>query len=166
VIETERLLLRPIALADLDALVSFHEDPAVAEFMSPFTAEEARERFGRWQQSWDERGYGPMAVVDRTSGALLGRSGLRYWPQFDETEVGWLLRRDAWGNGYATEAARACLRWGFAEFDFGYLTAMIEPRNERSLAVAARLGMTPLREDALLGFNVIVHGIGRAKPSP
>ncbi len=60
------------------------------------------------------------AVLGRLSGRFLGRVGLKYWPQFDETEVGWVLRRDAWGHGYATEAARACLDWGFGNLAIPY----------------------------------------------
>ena len=72
-----------------------------------------------------------------------------------------MLRRDAWGNGYATEAARACLGWSFAELDVPYLTATINPDNVRSTRVAERLGMTPLREDVPLGDPVVVYSLDR-----
>jgi RimJ/RimL family protein N-acetyltransferase len=65
------------------------------------------------------------------------------WLQFEETEVGWAFRRDAWVHGYATEAARACLEWGFGSLDVPYLTAMIHPDNEASIQLARRLGMSP-----------------------
>jgi Acetyltransferase (GNAT) domain len=87
-----------------------------------------------------------FAVLDRGC-RFLGRARLKYWPQFEETEVGWAFRRDAWGHGYATEAARACLEWGFGSLDVPYLTAMIHPDNEASIQLARRLGMSPLRED-------------------
>jgi len=86
---------------------------------------------------------------------------LKYWPQFDETELGWALLRDAWGHGYATEAARVCAEWGLSGFAFPYLTAMIQPDNVRSVRVAGRLGMTSLRSDVLLGDPVIVYAITR-----
>lgn len=110
-----------------------------------------------------------LAVLDRASGRFLGRAGLKYWPQFDETELGWVLRSDAWGHGYATEAGRACLQWGFSEFAMPYLTAMIQPENVRSIRVAERLGLTPLRTDVLLGDPVVVYILGRehwAGPDP
>jgi RimJ/RimL family protein N-acetyltransferase len=81
--------------------------------------------------------------------------------QFDETELGWALRREAWGQGYATEAARTCIEWEFSEFDMPYLTAMIGPGNVRSVRVAERLGLTPLREDVLLDDPVVVYGLDR-----
>jgi RimJ/RimL family protein N-acetyltransferase len=101
----------------------------------------------------------PVRVDD--IGTFLGRSGLRFWPEFDETEVGWVLMPEARGLGVATESGRACVEWGFRDFTLPYVTAMIAPDNDASTAVARRLGMTPLREDVLLGIPVIVHAVRR-----
>ena len=68
-----------------------------------------------------------------------------------------MLRPDVWGHGFATEAGRACLEWGFRQFDLPYLNAMIQPDNARSIRVAERLGMTPLRRDALVDIPVVVY---------
>src|SRR5213595_1462650 len=83
------------------------------------------------ERQWAQRGHGRFAVVDRETGVFLGRAGLRYWPQFAEVEVGWVLRPEVWGNGYASEAARAYLTWGFRDFDLPYVTAMVQPDNSR-----------------------------------
>jgi RimJ/RimL family protein N-acetyltransferase len=85
-----------------------------------------------------------------------------------EVEVGWVLAPAARGRGVATEAARACLEWGFHDFDLPYVTAMIAPDNAASIAVAERLGMEPLREDTLhdFGIEVIVLGRGQAASAP
>jgi RimJ/RimL family protein N-acetyltransferase len=163
-IETERLLLRPIELADLDEFTALHTDPKVTRFIRPLNRSAARARIRLAGREWKEHGYGIVTVLDRQSDDFLGRAGLKYWAEFDETELGWALRRDAWGHGYATEAARACLEWGFAEFDMPYLTAMINPDNTRSVRVAERLGLTPMREDTLLGDPVVVYGLRRPTP--
>ncbi len=113
-IETRRLVLRPLAMADLDEFVGLHGDPEVVRFVRTLDRGQAEERLRASEREWVERGHGLLAVLDRSTGRLLGRVGLRYWPQFEETEAGWLLGRDAWGCGYATEAARACVDWGFA----------------------------------------------------
>jgi RimJ/RimL family protein N-acetyltransferase len=160
-IETERLRLRPIEVGDLDEFAALHADPEVTEFIRPLDRAAAAERLRRDESEWSERGHGLLAVLDRSDGAFLGRCGLKYWPQFEETELGWALRRDAWGHGYATEAARACAEWGFSRLDVPYLTAMIAPDNVRSVRVAERLGLTPLREDVLLGDPVVVYGMDR-----
>lgn len=161
-IETRRLRLRPMEIGDLDEFAALHVDSEVTEFIRPLDRAGAEERLRRDESEWSERGHGLLAVLDRRNGAFLGRCGLKYWPQFDETELGWALRRDAWGHGYATEAARASAEWGFSELDMPYLTAMISPENVRSVRVAERLGLTTLRDDVLLGDPVVVYGLDRA----
>lgn len=165
-IETGRLRLRPMGMGDLDELTALHADPEVTEFIRPLDRAAAEERLRRDEVEWSERGHGLLAVLDRRDDAFLGRCGLKYWPQFEETELGWALRREAWGRGYATEAARACAEWGFSEFDMPYLTAMIAPENVRSARVAERLGLTPLRDDVLLGDPVVVYGLDRGAGAP
>jgi RimJ/RimL family protein N-acetyltransferase len=160
-IESERLLLRRFSIEDLDDFAALHADPEVTQFVRPLDREEAEERLRRDEHEWEQRGHGLLAVTDKESGRFLGRTGLKHWPQFEETEVGWILRRDAWGCGYATEAARACVEWGFAELDLPYVTAMISPGNARSIRVAERLGFSSLREDFLLGEPVVVHALRR-----
>jgi RimJ/RimL family protein N-acetyltransferase len=66
------------------------------------------------ESQWTGRGHGLCAVELKDGGEFIGRAGLNYWQLFDEAEVGWTLKAEAWGHGYATEAARACLEWGFA----------------------------------------------------
>jgi RimJ/RimL family protein N-acetyltransferase len=162
--ETARLLLRPIEPSDLDGLTALHADPEVTRFIRPLDRAAARARIQLAEREWEERGYGLVAVLDRKDGKFLGRAGLKYWPEFDETELGWALRRDAWGHGYATEASRACLEWGLSEFDMPYLTAMIDADNVRSVRVAERLGLAPIRDDVLLGDPVVVYGTQRSAP--
>src|SRR5262249_58833413 len=118
------------------------EDPEVTRFVDALDARAAEERLRANEREWRDRGHGMFALLDRRDGRFLGRAGLKYWPQFDETEVGWVLRRDVWGRGYASEAAGAILDWGFAVVAATYFTAMIDPDNDRSIRVARRLGLT------------------------
>lgn len=165
VIETDRLLLRPLTTADLDEVVELHAMPEVKRTMGAFDRPAALARLERNELEWDERGHGLVAILERASGRFLGRSGLKYWPQFDETEVGWVLRTDVWGHGFATEAGQACLDWGFRDLDVPYLTAMIVADNRRSIAVAGRLGMQLLRSDSLMELPVVVYAIQRPEES-
>lgn len=144
-IETDRLLLRRIRRDDLDELVAIHAEPEVTRFWGPCDRLKVIEWMRLDQREWRERGHGRLAIVERATGRFLGRTGLKYFAQFRETEIGWLLRPDVWGHGFATEAARACVGWGFGNLDLPYVTAMIGPDNLRSIRVAERLGMTPLR---------------------
>jgi RimJ/RimL family protein N-acetyltransferase len=160
-IETERLRLRAVTWDDLEELVRLHEDPLVARYMGVRDREWYEWRIGASLEEWAERGYGFVSIFDATGGRFLGRTGLKYWPELGETELGWVLRPEARGKGIATEAAAAVLRWGFERFDFPYVTAMIRPDNAASITVAERLGMSPMRPDELLGDPVIVHAISR-----
>ena len=160
-LETGRLLLRPISTEDLDEFVALHADPEVTRFILPLDRAAAEDRLKRNELEWEERGHGLLAVLEKDGGEFLGRAGLKHWPRFEETELGWALRRDAWGRGYATEAARACVEWAFSTFEMPYLTAMIGPGNDRSVRVAERLGMAPLREDVLLDEPVVVYALPR-----
>ena len=155
-IETERLRLRPVAVDDLDEVVRLHEDPDVARFMGTPDREWLVEWVKGSDGEWAELGYGRMAILDRASGEFLGRTGLKRWPQFEETEVGWALQPEARGKGIATEAAGAVLEWS-EQFELPYVTSMIRPDNHASIAVAERLGLSPMREDELLGVPVVVY---------
>lgn len=165
-VETERLLLRPLTTDDIDELVAIHAEPEVRRFMGPFDRGRVMEWLALVERDYAEGRPGRLAVIERISGRLLGRSGLKYWPQFSETEVGWVLHPGAWGRGYATEAGRASAEWGFQNLDVPYLTAMVRPDNHRSIAVAERIGMSPLRSDTLLGDPVTVYSISRGDWTP
>jgi RimJ/RimL family protein N-acetyltransferase len=162
VIETQRLLLRRVTVTDIDELVNIHADPDITRFMGTWDRARALDWLAQVDQNWHQHGYGRMAITDRRSGRLLGRSGLMYLAQFAETELGWTLRREAWGHGYATEVARACADWAFEDFEIPYLTSLIERGNERSIGVANRLGMTPIRDDVFYDRPMIVYAINRA----
>jgi RimJ/RimL family protein N-acetyltransferase len=160
-IETDRLLLRPLTTAFLDDVAAMHAMPEVVRTMGTYGRASTMARLERNEQDWREYGYGLVAIIERATGRFLGRSGLKYWPQFGETEVGWVLRADVWGHGFATEAGRACLDWGFGTLEVPYLTAMIRPDNDRSIHVAERLGMAPLRPDLLFELPVTVYSLTR-----
>ena len=160
-IETQRVQLRPLTRDDLDDVLEMQADPDVMRFLGQLDRDQAREWLEVTTRQWAEVGYGRAAVIERATGRFIGRAGLRYWPEFGETEVGWVLRRDVWGHGLASEAGHASLRWGFENLDVTYITAIITPDNTRSIAVAQRLGMTSLREDTHFGERVTIYAMRR-----
>jgi RimJ/RimL family protein N-acetyltransferase len=113
-------MLRPIELSDLDDLVALGSDPDVTRFVGNLDRPSAEERIRLAEGEWSEPGYGMMAILERAGQRFPGRGGLKYWTQFGETEVGWVLRRDTWGHGYAAEAGRARVEWGLANFALPY----------------------------------------------
>lgn len=158
---TERLRLRPITMDDVDRWVELHADPHVSTFLSSYTPERARERIAMIEEQWRTRGHGLCAVELASTGEFIGRAGLQHWAEFDEVETAWTIASAQWGKGYATEAARAAVEWGFANLDRDYFTAMIHSGNDASVRVAERLGYRVLREDTFGGKPVTVYAIHR-----
>jgi len=161
VIETERLWLRRPTEGDLTGLIEVHAHPEVERFMGEWGEVEARSWLERVDRCWDTRGHGRLVVLEKKTGTLLGRSGLQWFDDLEEVELGWTLRRQAWGRGYAGEAARAGLAWAFRDFDHEYVTSRIEPANERSRSVATRLGMSVIRTDMWAARPFLVHALTR-----
>ncbi len=154
----------PLTQGAMAEMVDLYRDPQVTEFLVPLDEDGIRRRLEDNSRSWTERGYGPVGLYDRLTRRFLGRSGLHYWPDFDEVEVGWALRADAWGHGYATEAGRAWIEWGLKHLPVDRITANIDPANLASLRVAQRLHMVPARDDVFHGRRVVVHAAFRSPP--
>ncbi|MGH9057480.1 MAG: GNAT family N-acetyltransferase [Acidimicrobiales bacterium] len=161
VLQTGLLVMRPLNAANLADMIALYQDVRVTRFLMPLDEGAHRKRLAEAETSWSERGFGPVGLYERATGRFVGRGGLHHWPQFEEVEVGWVLRLDAWGRGYATDSGRAWIAWGFAHTDCDYITANIDPANVASVRVARRLGMSELREDVFHGRDVVVHAVTR-----
>ena len=98
----------------------------------------------RADEHWEEQGFGPLAVVERASGRLIGEAGLQLLEAGPDIELTYTLARAAWGRGYATEAARAVLLWGFSGLRLQRIVAVACPANAASLRVLEKLGMAPV----------------------
>ncbi|HEY3799373.1 MAG TPA: GNAT family N-acetyltransferase [Caulobacteraceae bacterium] len=150
-IETERLTLRPFVEADRADWMAMVTDPEVAEPLGGARIQ-APDYFDGVLTFWATYGHGPLALLRRSDGALIGRVGIRRqppeWahPMMGEVEVGWMLARPAWGEGYATEAARAALAWGFETLGVPQIFSWTTQVNVRSQAVMRRLGMRRVAE--------------------
>jgi RimJ/RimL family protein N-acetyltransferase len=147
VIETERLILRPWRAADRAAFAALNADPEVMRhFPETLTREQTDGMIGRIQDRFAAHGFGFGAAERKSDGALVGMVGLqRVAPEIPcapAVEVGWRLARAHWGQGYATEAARGWIDWGFATQDLPEIVAFVVPENRRSQAVMTRLVMT------------------------
>ena len=141
-LRTERLLLRGFENEDLDAWAAILADPETARYVGGVVDRaEAWSRMARYHGHWVLRGYGQWAVVLRSTGEFIGRAGLWFPEGWPELEVGWTLARSHWGDGYATEAGRASVEWGRRELGLDRIASVINVGNERSIAVARRLGM-------------------------
>ena len=142
-IRTERLILRGFADADREPLAAMNADPAVMEhFPARLTRDESDAMVDRILARWAADGHGLWAVERVEDGAFLGFTGLARLVFLPQPEVGWRLARFAWGHGYATEAARAALDWGFDVRRFDEIVSVTTVGNLRSRAVMERIGLT------------------------
>ncbi|WP_167762180.1 GNAT family N-acetyltransferase [Blastococcus sp. CT_GayMR20] len=152
VLETDRLVLRTLVPADLDALAALYADPEVRRYFpdGTRTRKETREELD-WiiDVYYGRYGYGLWATVLKETGAFIGRCGLLPWEieGRTEVEVAYLLDRSHWGRGLATEAARAIAGHAFATLPVDRLICLIDPENSASRNVATRLGMSLLWKD-------------------
>jgi RimJ/RimL family protein N-acetyltransferase len=169
-IETERLLLRLPRLDDADAAAEYLADPEVMRYLGGQVVPraDAPAVVQKWIDRWEATGVGQFVIERCDDGRVLGRVGLLVWDTRDwshatfsyrdenaQPELGWVLARDHWGHGYATEAAVAAREWSRRECGIARLISLIEPANVRSQRVAERLG-------ASRGESVMLSDAGRA----
>jgi RimJ/RimL family protein N-acetyltransferase len=155
VLHTERLTLRPLVPDDAPAYAAMRYHPAVTRWLMPVTGDPvdaARGTIVRFAAQWTERGYSPWGIF--VDGRLIGHCGLNHVAEFDATEVLWALHPDAWGKGYATEAATAAVNFGFDTIGLPTIFAITLPDNMSSQAVVKRLGFDYRRNVPYRGFDV------------
>ena len=148
-LRTARLLLRPFELTDVDDVCAYASDPEVARFRplpDPYTREDALEFVNRQiRTDWSTDAEFAIEYGSRVIGGL----SLHANPEHEIAELGYLLGRRWWGQGLATEAARAVVDWGFRRFRLHKVYARAHVDNRRSWRVMEKLGMT--REGVLRG---------------
>lgn len=148
-LETERLVLRPLALDDLEDMTSLLGDAeALALWGEPLDRDGARAWIQRNLDRYKADGFGRYAVLMRATGALIGDCGLirTAVEGTEEIELGWIVRRSHWGNGIATEAGAAWRDYAFDVLDLERIVSMISEQNIASRRVAEKLGMRLERE--------------------
>lgn len=145
-LRTDRLVLRRWRDSDLEPWAAMNADPAVREHLGePLTREQSDASVARFEADFGRRGYGWWAVELRATGEFIGFAGLDEVDDdlpFTGVEIGWRLTRSAWGHGYATEAAKAALAYGFETLELPEILAVTTATNVRSQAVMRRIGMT------------------------
>ncbi|MCI0353911.1 MAG: GNAT family N-acetyltransferase [Acidobacteria bacterium] len=164
VLETERLRLRQLVAEDVDSLFTIWGDGETMRYYPrPYSRSEVEELIERQRRRYREDGYGLWAVVLKGSGEVLGDCGLvrQEVEGKSEIEVGYHFRRDSWGHGYATEAARAAVEYGFRTFGPARIIALVRPENVPSRRVAERLGMKVDRQVTWAGMPHDIFAVSR-----
>ena len=162
-LQTERLLLRAFSDADLDAYAAMCADAEVMRYLSVTGALLSRE--DAWRQMalfaghWALRGFGMWAVEERGSGRFIGRVGLHQPEGWPDRELGWSLAREAWGRGYATEAAMALVEHARTALAATRVVATVDPANAASRHVLEKVGMTADGERIAYGRPHAVYAV-------
>ena len=163
-LETERLLLRPYQLEDLDDLHAMFSDPEhMRWYPEPFSREGSLEWLERQIARHQTRGYALWIVEDRETGEFLGTAGpaLMLVEGVEEVEIGWHTRPGRKGEGIAPEAGEAARDWAFANLEVDHLIALVRPENRPSARVAEKIGMRVDREVDHKGLRHNVYRIDR-----
>lgn len=169
ILRTERLLLRTFREEDLPLYAALNADPPVAEMLGGPISREESDEIALWANGlWEQHRLGLLAVERLADGEFLGMCGLhRLRDRRYDVEIGWRLAHAHWGQGYATEAAEAWLRYAFTELHLPRVISVTDEPNVRSIAVMKRLGLTYLEDDRIEDngefFDAVVYAITRAE---
>lgn len=150
ILETERLILRAPQPEDFEPWAAFTADEEAARHLGG-----AQPRSVAWRNictmsgAWTVRGFSMFSVIEKSSGRWIGRLGPWQPEGWPGTEIGWGLARHAWGQGYATEGAAACMDYAFDVLGWTEVIHCIAPQNAASQAVARRLGSANLGPTAM-----------------
>ncbi|MFH8798007.1 GNAT family N-acetyltransferase [Streptomyces sp. NPDC017936] len=170
-LRTARLRLRAFEDADANDLFALQSSAHILRYWDspPWTERSRAEKFIAACRRMEQEGTGTRLAVDRVSdGAFIGWCTLSSWnPDFRSASLGYCYDNAAWGQGYATEAARALLGWAFDTLDLNRVQAEVDTRNAASARVLEKLGFVregTLREDCVVNGDVSdswVHGLLR-----
>lgn len=164
-IETERLRLRPLVEADVEALHAFWNDPAVRRYLwddKSVTTEKVREVVADSQRNFETLGAGYFAMerVDEP-GRLIGFCGYRRFEGGEQPELIYGLLPEHWGEGFVTEAARAVLSHGFESCNIQRVIASTDTPNQRSVRVMQRLGMCFEERREYHGLDTVFYALSK-----
>ena len=144
ILETERLLVRPWSAGDRAAFASMAQDVEMMRFITrgkPFSEQDVDEFLARQARQLAEHGVCMGAMVEKSSGRVVGVAGVQPLGTTGDLEIGWWVMRDLWGRGYATEAGGAAARHVLETLARPRVMAIIDPGNDASVRVATRLGL-------------------------
>ncbi|MGB3638644.1 MAG: GNAT family N-acetyltransferase [Rivularia sp. (in: cyanobacteria)] len=163
--QTERLIIREFQVFDIEALAQIVAKPEVMQF-SPtgvLSTKQTAVKIQSFLDSYQKNGYGKWAVIHRESGRLIGYCGIAV-EEIEgkpENELGYRLDSDFWGQGLATEAAKACLEYGFDKLKFDDVLGIVEPENHPSIKVLEKVGMEFVKESRWREKVVCIYQVMR-----
>ncbi len=149
---TKRLMIRPVMVEDARDIFRFSGDPENAQYMIflPFgNLEEVREDIERSIKNWNEDTIKVLDYSIIKDGNVIGTLSLYYYGEPDWCEIGWIIDKVYWHQGYAVEAAKALMEYAFKEWDLSYMIATCDSRNTASRGLMEKLGFVLTKDDGI-----------------
>lgn len=167
VLKTSRLRLEPITDAHFDGLFALNSDPAVMRYITgkPDTREDTLAMIERVKARWSEFGFSWWSLIEQRTGEIIGAGCIQHLGRDPDNplEIGWRLRMDKWGQGFASEAARCMAGFAFETLNAELLCAVCHPENHASSRVMERLGMRYKGEEVWYDMDTTVYEMTRAE---
>lgn len=160
--ETEHLTHRAFEVGDAAAMYALNSHPEVMRYTGEApvaSVEAAREAIAAYPD-FEAVGYGRWACVLKETGGVIGFCGLKWLEDLGEVDIGFRFLPEFWGRGLGTEAASACLRFGFETIGLGRIIGLVLPANGASVRVLEKIGMSREGEIALDGMRVVRFAAG------
>ncbi|WP_412476576.1 GNAT family N-acetyltransferase [Flavobacterium sp. TBRC 19031] len=148
ILETDRLILRELDIDDAKSFFELNLNPNVIKYTGDkaFESIEQAEHFLRNYKDYENNGFGRWAVINKSNLEFLGWCGLKYVKEIDETDIGFRFFEEYWNRGFATESAKACLKYGFEKLNLKAVVGRAMVENVASIKVLEKLGLKFERE--------------------
>ncbi|MCB0727158.1 MAG: GNAT family N-acetyltransferase [Ignavibacteria bacterium] len=158
ILETERLYLREFRLSDVERMSQIHLEEETMRYIGKGgirNTEQTRRGIEYFIKNQKENGFTLWAVIEKESDTLIGHCGFEYLQDRSDIELCYLLSKDYWGKGYATEISKETLKYGFEKLKLKRIVAMTYPENQSSINVLEKLGMKPEGEKEFFGIKFL-----------
>ncbi len=164
ILETKRLALRELEETDLDALSAIYADAEVMKYIGKgiiSSREQTKRSIELCRQFQEKNGFSAWAVIDRLRDKLIGTCGFAKLPDDQGIEIAYLLAKDSWGKGIASEISIAVLDYGFEVLKLEKIIALVYPQNAASIRVIEKMGMKFDKEAEFWGVKLLMFSISK-----
>ena len=161
-LETERLIMRPLQESDVEEIFAMRSDEEIMRFIrEPQGRDESLGWIRLVSERWSDEKLGFCAVIEKSTDKFLGWCGIWRLQETDEFEIGYAIEKQNWGKGFATEAAGKFMQYGFEELNAEKLVAVARPENSASRRVMEKLGMKFVKVGKFYNQMLVQYAISR-----
>lgn len=151
IIETERIILRKFTLEDIDAVFEYGSSDLINKYTGDVSLKEKIEAKNIIEnvifKDYKKYGYGRWAVVFKETNKVIGFAGLKFLPEFNETDIGFRFLPEYWNKGIATEVSKEIIKYGFENLNLNRIIGIADPKNTGSCKVLEKIGMAFYKTD-------------------